>query len=135
VGSITRDVPRSRWEADRVLRVLAEWPDAPRVAGIDDVRPRAILLELRDVAAERPHLLEGKLRALREHDAAHGTPYVSTLRAYLDALGDVLAAAKRLGVHPNTFRYRLRRLVEVSGIDLDDPDERAVTELQFRLSE
>jgi DNA-binding PucR family transcriptional regulator len=36
-------------------------------------------------------------------------------------------------VHPNTFRYRLRRLVEVSGIDLDDPVERLVAHLQLTL--
>jgi hypothetical protein len=136
IGSIVqglRDVPRSRWEADQVLRALTAWRDERTVASIDDVRSRSILLELRDLAADRPHLSEGKLAALRAYDAAHGTPYVATLGAYLDTLGDVLAAAQHMGVHPNTFRYRLRRLVEVSGIDLDDPDERVVTELQFRL--
>ena len=32
-----------------------------------------------------------------------------------------------------TLRYRLRRLVEISGLDLGDPDERLVTELQLRI--
>jgi hypothetical protein len=35
-------------------------------------------------------------------------------------------------VHPNTFRYRLRRLTEVSGIDLADPDQRFAAMLQLR---
>ena len=43
-------------------------------------------------------------------------------------------AAKRVFVHPNTFRYRLRRLTEISGLDLDDPLERLVAELQLRIS-
>ncbi|MET0494884.1 MAG: helix-turn-helix domain-containing protein, partial [Actinoplanes sp.] len=42
-------------------------------------------------------------------------------------------AAQSSYVHPNTFRYRLRRLAEVGGIDLGDPDERFAAMLQLRL--
>ena len=38
-------------------------------------------------------------------------------------------------MHPNTFRYRLRRLAELFDLDLDDADERIVLELQLRLLE
>jgi sugar diacid utilization regulator len=126
-------VRRSRRQADQVLRVLAA--GAGRVAHVDDVRNETLLLELGDLAGERPHLLDGKVTRLVERDAARGTPYVETLRAYLDAFGDVALAADCVGVHPNTFRYRLRRLAEVSGLDLDDPDERLVVQLQLRLME
>jgi sugar diacid utilization regulator len=40
-----------------------------------------------------------------------------TVAAYVDCDGDVGAAAERLGVHPNTIRYRLRRVAEVTGRD------------------
>jgi sugar diacid utilization regulator len=136
IGSVVphlRDVPRSRREADQVIRVLTAGPGDRSLASIEDVRSRAILLELRDLAADRPHMLDGKLRALDAHDAEHATAYAPTLAAFLDAFGDVGSASRRTGVHPNTFRYRLRRLVEISGIDLADPDERVVTELQLRL--
>ena len=59
--------------------------------------------------------------------------HVETLRAYLDAWGDMAQAARRCGVHVNTMRYRVRKIVELSGLELDDPDERLVTELQLRL--
>ena len=36
-------------------------------------------------------------------------------------------------VHPNTFRYRLRRAAEVGGIDLNDPNARLSAMLQLRL--
>ena len=97
------------------------------------LRPHTILVELRDLAAERPHLRLGKIEQLVDHDAKHGTGYVETLRAYLDAFGDIPAASARIGVHPNTFRYRIRRLSELSGIDLDDAEERLVAQLQLRL--
>ena len=66
------------------------------------------------------------------HDEKHGSDYVQTLFAYFDAFGDTPTAAKRLGVHPNTLRYRLRRIKEFSGIDLTDPQHRLAAELQLR---
>jgi DNA-binding PucR family transcriptional regulator len=36
-------------------------------------------------------------------------------------------------IHPNTFRYRLRRLAEVGGIDLADPEARFAAMLQLRV--
>ena len=43
------------------------------------------------------------------------------------------AASAALFVHPNTFRYRLRRLAEVGEIDLADPEQRFVAMLQLRV--
>jgi DNA-binding PucR family transcriptional regulator len=90
-----------------------------------------VLLRLRDLAATDPHLTEGPLSTLVEHDGSKDSSYLETLRAYLVAFGDVTVAAASLNVHPNTFRYRLRRLVDISGIDLDDPEQRLVAELQL----
>ncbi len=125
-----RDVHRSRTEADQVLRVLAR-RDEP-VGYVDDVRGHIALQRLDDLIAAEPLLRAGRVERLVEHDQRRGSTHVETLRAFLDAFGDVVAAAASLNVHPNTFRYRLGRLVEVSGIDLDDPDERLITHLQLR---
>lgn len=127
-----RDVPRAREEVDQILRVLGEEPDAGPFASFDDVRPHVLLLELRDHVAGRPHLLDGKVQRLVEEDGPDGI-YLDTLRAYLDSFGDVPAAARALDVHPNTFRYRLRRVGEIAGLDLDDPVDRLAAELQLRL--
>ncbi|MGH2969044.1 MAG: PucR family transcriptional regulator, partial [Solirubrobacteraceae bacterium] len=104
-----------------------------RVVHFEDVRASAVLLELLEVAGDHPSWRVGKVQALLEHDREHGTGYADTLRAYLDHWGDVAATARALGLHPNTLRYRVRRLVELSGLDLDDPEERLVAELQVRL--
>jgi sugar diacid utilization regulator len=120
----------SRAEADQALRALVT-EQAPVVAHIDEVRSRAILLALHDHAVRDPGLRAGKLQRLVEHDKDRGSVFVATLRAYLDAFGDVARAAAVLEVHPNTFRYRLRRLLELSEIDLTDADERLVTHLQL----
>ncbi|WP_338324626.1 PucR family transcriptional regulator [Nonomuraea polychroma] len=50
---------------------------------------------------------------------------IESLRAYLDCNGHWDAAAKRLGVHRHTLRYRMKRVAELLGRDLDDPGVRA----------
>ncbi|GAA0964018.1 PucR family transcriptional regulator [Acrocarpospora macrocephala] len=50
---------------------------------------------------------------------------VSSLHAYLASNGHWDAAAQRLGVHRHTLRYRMRRVGELLGRDLDDPATRA----------
>ena len=122
----------SRREADRVLRALAETPGARAVAAVEHVRARVVLQQLQELAAVDPSLRAGKLDVLLEHDRERGTEYVPTLRAFFAHLGDVPAAAKAQDVHANTFRYRLRRLAEVAAIDLEDPVERLVLQLQLQ---
>jgi len=78
-------------------------------------------------------VLGGKLDSLAALDAKGQTQYLPTLRAYLDALGDIPAAAASMGVHPNTYRYRLRRLIELGGLDVNDPLERLTVHLQLHL--
>ena len=124
-------VAASRREADEVVGVLAAMPDR-RVASIGAVRAQVILQRLCDAADRDPGLAAGKVATLAEQDAAKGTAWVQTLRAYFDAFGDMASAAAMVNVHPNTFRYRLRRITEVFGLDLQDPDERLVAELQLR---
>ncbi|MCW2568756.1 MAG: transcriptional regulator [Mycobacterium sp.] len=119
-------VVRARREADRVLRVLLRGPVADTVATLDDVRAQANVLEILDVLREREDLREGRVAGL---DPA----LRQTLREYLDHFGDVGAAAQALQTHPNTVRYRLRRVTELTGMDLTDPSERLMASLQLRL--
>jgi DNA-binding PucR family transcriptional regulator len=127
------DLPSSQREAAAVLRALQADGSSCAVATIDDVRSRVVLHALQDLVTRDPSLRLGKVAALVDHDADRGTDYVATLRAHLDHFGDAAAAASSLHVHTNTFRYRLRRLVEASGLDLDDPVERLVAQLQLTL--
>lgn len=124
-------VGRSRREADEVLDVLGPVTEAA-VATIDAMRARVVVHRLGRLVAEHPELNQGKVALLAEQDAAKGTAWIPTLRAYFDAFGDMAEAAARVNVHPNTFRYRLRRITELFDLDLGDPDERLVAELQLR---
>lgn len=136
VGSVGRDVlglVQSRVDADRVSRVLIARGANGQVAMIDQVALDALLLELDDRAITIRH--EPSLAVLRiaEYDVVHHSTLLETLRYWLDALGDVPTAAQRAIVHPNTFRYRLRRAAQVGGLDLNDPDQRLAATVQLRL--
>ncbi|MDQ3934139.1 MAG: helix-turn-helix domain-containing protein, partial [Actinomycetota bacterium] len=56
----------------------------------------------------------------------------ATLRAWLDHGGRIEEAARHLGVHPQTVRYRLRQLRGIFGDGLDDPEQRFALALALR---
>lgn len=66
---------------------------------------------------------------VRDYDSHRGTDLFATLEAYLDFYGKRKEAASRLGVHPNTLDYRVRRIQEITGADLEDPNLRLVMHL------
>lgn len=90
------------------VRAADAWPGAPRPVAAEDLLPERALAG--DGHARRMLAREvyGPLR-----DA--GADLLETLIAYLDNSGSVEATARTLFVHPNTVRYRLRRIAEVSG--------------------
>lgn len=121
---------QSRAEALETLAALT----AGRVAGPTATVEQAWapVTTNRAVSGIRSPSLLGPVVTVRSHDTQHGTDYARTLAAWLDHPGDPRAAAARLHVHPNTLRYRMRRLGEVADVDLDDPETRLALRLQLR---
>ncbi|RSM35190.1 PucR family transcriptional regulator [Amycolatopsis balhimycina DSM 5908] len=127
------EVAASRGDADRVLAAMARghWP--ADVASLADVRAEVLLSEVLAFLGGQPRIRDPRLTSLVEHDAEHGGILVPAVLAWLDAFGDVRAAARALNIHPNTVRYRVRRAAEVSDVDFADPAQRLLTQLQLRL--
>ena len=136
VGTVAADlsgVARSRTSVDRALRVLCNGGGERRVGRLDDLQGEALVLELQDLAVARGDEPTGALARLVAYDGKHQAALVATLRAWLDHFGDVGLAAESLFVHPNTFRYRLRRAAEVGELDLGDAEQRFALMLQLRV--
>ncbi|MGV9867146.1 PucR family transcriptional regulator [Rhodococcus koreensis] len=130
--AVTRlpDLPRAREDADRARGVLQTARGAQRVATFGDVYIDYALQTLaHDAHAMGVHPL-GPVRNLLEA----GSQYVDTLLEWLESFGDVNRASAALHVHPNTFRYRLRRVREMLDVDLDDPDVRFRLLVQLRIA-
>jgi purine catabolism regulator len=90
---------------------------------------------LLDRLAEGPELgrfFEAELGPLIEHDRAHGAHLVATLQALLAENLSKTAAARRLGVERRTVYYRVERITEILGRDLDSSETRLRLELALR---
>ncbi|MFI8974345.1 PucR family transcriptional regulator [Nocardia asteroides] len=123
-------VAGARAEVDRVLDSPAA-ASGSRVATLAEARTAVLLAEIVDLVRARPDLHDPRLAALDAYDREHAAQLRVSVREYLRVHGEVSVAAAALRVHPNTLRYRLRRVEAVLGIDLADPADRLLLELQL----
>jgi DNA-binding PucR family transcriptional regulator len=101
-------------EAMAGMEAVVGWPGAPRPVHATELLPeRALLGDPGAITA-----LEDDVVAPL---AAAGSALSDTLDAYLDSGGAVESCSRKLFVHPNTVRYRLRRITEVTGRDPTNP--------------
>lgn len=91
------------------LRAAVAWPEAPRPVSSDDLLPERAL-------AGDGHARRQLVTAVYGPLVDAGSELLETLTAYLDVSGSIEATARRLFVHPNTVRYRLRRIADVTAL-------------------
>lgn len=125
VGGIAtaEDLADSFSEASRALQIRAESRRPYGMSNHDDLG----LLRILDTSGGGVQLeryLSEWLGALVDYDRDHGSELVRTLGMYLDAGGNYDRTADALVIHRSTLRYRLRRIREVSGRDVTDPESR-----------
>ncbi len=112
-GSLPSELGECARAAGEVLAALnaaPAWPQAPRPVQAVELLPERVLVG--DGTARR-QLVERAYRPLAEHTGS----LLETLSAYLGTGRSLEAAARHLYVHPNTVRYRLRRVTDVTGWD------------------
>ena len=123
----------SRADADLVLDTMLHTAGLGRVG---TMRERFTdVLALQSSAFMAAHADLSPLTTLTAYDQDHDTHLVEAAGAYLDAGGDVAKAAKRIHVHPNTMRNRIRRAAQSCDVDLADPDTRLALMLHLKISE
>jgi hypothetical protein len=90
------------------LRAAPGWPSAPRPVAAAELLPERAL-------AGEPAARAALISSIYDPVAQAGADLLATLCAYVEEAGTVDGAARRLFVHPNTVRYRLRRVAELTG--------------------
>lgn len=108
------------------LAAAPAWPGAPRPVLADDLLPERVLVG--DLVARRA-LVEQAYHPL----VAAGGALLDTLAAHVEHGRSLEAAARVLYVHPNTVRYRLRKVAEVTGWDPLDAREAYVLQTALAL--
>lgn len=112
VGPVAADLAQAHVSARAALsahRAAAGWPEAPRPVRSADLLPERVLAG--DGHARR-HLVDEVYLPLAR---ARGT-LIETLAAYYQHGSSIEATARALFVHPNTVRYRLRQVAELTGL-------------------
>jgi len=111
VGPTVRELPSASASARAALaaqRAAPAWPEAPRPVGADELLPERAL----DGDADAVRILVAQVY---EPLLAGGPALLDTLTAYLEQGSSLEASARLLFVHPNTVRYRLKRVTELTG--------------------
>ncbi len=109
-GPLVRDLRAASVSARAALaalRAAAAWPEAPRPAGADDLLPERALDGDQDAKAA---LISDVYKPL----VGGGHALLDTVTTYLEQGSSLEATARLLFVHPNTVRYRLRRVTELT---------------------
>ncbi|WP_067497621.1 CdaR family transcriptional regulator [Actinoplanes sp. TFC3] len=98
------------------FRAASAWPGAPTPVAADDLLPERALAGDPDARRALRNDAYGSL-------SRAGGGLLDTLDAFFAAAGVLESAARELFVHPNTVRYRLKRVAEVTGLSpLDGRD-------------
>ena len=126
-----RGLRSSLTEAHEAALIANARSHAPSgVAHIDQLGVQRVLMgwfSSEDFARYARSILEPILELDAEHEL------LRTLEVYLDASCSNTDAAHRLLVHRNTVANRIRRIVEVLGVSLDDPETRLSLQLACRV--
>jgi sugar diacid utilization regulator len=112
VGPVAADLnsaARSAAAALAGLRAAPAWPDSPRPVHASDLLPERAL---DGDGTARAELIEDVYEPLM----SGGSALIETVVTYLEQGFSLEATARLLFVHPNTVRYRLRRVSELTGL-------------------
>jgi sugar diacid utilization regulator len=112
VGPVVPDLYGATASAQAALAGLnaaSGWPDAPRPVLAEDLLPERAL----DGDADARRFLVEEVYGPMQ---SAGAPLLDTLTTYLEQGSSLEATARLLFVHPNTVRYRLRRVTELTGL-------------------
>jgi sugar diacid utilization regulator len=90
----------------------------PRPLGFDQTGTYQLLLPAsRSGDAELRSFYRDTVEPLVDHDAARRSGLVATLQSFLECDASFARAARRLGAHPHTVRYRLAQVRDLTGLD------------------
>jgi purine catabolism regulator len=119
-----RGLRRAYQEARFALEAAGPAGDkAARVATVAELGSHRLLLARQEDAALEA-ISRGLLGPLLDYDRRQHGDLVASLRAFLEHNGNWEAAARALAVHRHTLRYRVRRVAELTGRDLDSAADR-----------
>lgn len=121
-------------EAKDALTIAHQLGDLDRSTYYGDLKLYQLLLAVKDRTL--PHMrrfYDEALAPLVDHDDRKQGDLIRTLNGFFEANGNLAKAAADLDVHRNTLVYRLDRISELTGLDLNDPENRLILHLALKV--
>jgi purine catabolism regulator len=118
-------------EAEQSLQLGRQLFGTQRILAFSDLGVYRLLVLLRE-SPEMWSFYRETLSKLVGYDRKQGGELLKTLEEYFNNLGNLRATSDALHVHRNTLLYRLDRIQQISGLNLEDPEEHFAMWLALR---
>lgn len=121
-------------EAQVALMIALEKGDYSRPVFFSELGPLCILFNVKDLPLVNDFCREyiGKLQA---YDAQNKTDLIATLACYLQNDGNLRKTAQALFVHKNSVIYRIKKIEEITGLNLNEAENRFTLMLALKLAQ
>ncbi len=121
-------------EAKDAISISGELGEREGSTYYGDLKLYQLLLGLKEKNLKQlRRFYDESLRPLVEHDERKQGDLIRTLNGFFEANGNLAKAAVDLDVHRNTLVYRLERISELTGLDLNDADNRLILHLALKI--
>jgi len=117
------DLRQSYYEASYAIKIRKLKGEPRVIASFDDLGSYGLLLGLQDTLSLEV-FYDSVLGKLQEYDEQNSSDLVKSLACFLEANGHWGDAAEKLYVHRHTLRYRMKRVEEITGRDLNQSQDR-----------
>ncbi|MDO8673134.1 MAG: helix-turn-helix domain-containing protein, partial [Dehalococcoidia bacterium] len=129
-----RDLQKGYREAERALTIGQKLLGGSRTVHFDDLGIFRLLFLLQG-SPELVAFYDETLSSLVEYDRLHEAQLVKTLETYFTCHGNLSKTAEVLYLHRNTLIYRMDRIAEITGLDLDSPEDRLSLQVALKIRE
>ncbi|MFC6084110.1 PucR family transcriptional regulator [Sphaerisporangium aureirubrum] len=127
-------IARSYEEARRTNEAIRRLGRRGAVVAFDTLGISRLLLQVPDPESLREFATDVLGEVLR-HEQEYNSKFVATLKCYFQENDSPRRAAELLHVHPNTVTYRVRRVEEITGLNLDDYRDRLAVQVALEILE
>jgi purine catabolism regulator len=117
------DLRQSYYEASYAIKIRKLKGEPRVIASFDDLGSYGLLLGLQDTLSLEV-FYDSVLGKLQDYDEQNSSDLVRSLSCFLEANGHWGDAAEKLYVHRHTLRYRMKRVEEITGRDLNQSQDR-----------
>ena len=126
------DIARSYGQARRTIDAVVRLGRQGQVVAFEDLGIHRLLLQVPDLGELRSFAAEilGKLGA---QEGQRGTELLTTLACYFRENSSPQRTARSLHVHPNTVAYRIRRIQEITGLQLGNYRDRLMAQVALEI--